>query len=292
MSGLRIDHVTVAGSDLNRLGARFADRGLPAEYGGPHSNGITHMALLGFADGSYLELISTIRPDAESPVWDRHIRGDGGPAAWAVQVEEIRAEAERLRSAGIPVSGPAPWHRVRPDGRRIEWELAFPGRGPPGSSLPFLIQDLTSRHLRVSPSAALAGTELTGVAAVVLGAREPRSAAAALQRAYGWDPPEIAPAPALGATAARFAGTPVHLLSPAGGGSWLAARLERFGESPCAFLLGSRDLGESARRFALEGVEPDTSLGTPVLWLERPDGEGCLHGIGVTSVDRGPPPGA
>jgi hypothetical protein len=36
----------------------FAAAGLETDYGGPHGNGGTQMALLGFNDGSYLELIA------------------------------------------------------------------------------------------------------------------------------------------------------------------------------------------------------------------------------------------
>lgn len=276
-----IDHVTVAGSDLERLRAVFAGVGLATDYGGPHSNGITHMALLGFSDGSYLELISTLQPGAESPVWNRHIREDGGPAAWAVAVADIGAETERLRAAGVPVVGPSPWHRVRPDGVRIEWDLAFPGDGPTGSTLPFLIQDRTPRELRVRPSACLEGTKLTGVSAVVLGVRSLDGAVAAFRRAYGWPRPQVTSAPVLAATVASFAGTPVLLAAPATARSWLTDRLARFGESPCAFLIHSRDVGASARRFGLGESDLDDSLGCPVLWLGRPGDSDGTAGIGI-----------
>ena len=57
---LQIDHVTVCGRDLDRMRQSFAERGLATEYGGPHANGLTHMALAGFDDGSYLELIAPL----------------------------------------------------------------------------------------------------------------------------------------------------------------------------------------------------------------------------------------
>ena len=49
---LKVDHVTVAGSDLASLQRMFADAGVPTEYGGKHSNGQTEMALSSFPDGS------------------------------------------------------------------------------------------------------------------------------------------------------------------------------------------------------------------------------------------------
>ena len=79
---LKIDHVTLAGSDLKALEQVFALAGLATDYGGPHSNGITHMSLLGFDDGSYIELISTLEPGQAAPWWDRAHRGQ----RWAVRL--------------------------------------------------------------------------------------------------------------------------------------------------------------------------------------------------------------
>jgi hypothetical protein len=46
---LKIDHVTVAGEHLDAMRkALTAVAGLPTEYGGPHSNHATEMALVSF----------------------------------------------------------------------------------------------------------------------------------------------------------------------------------------------------------------------------------------------------
>src|SRR5262249_3876127 len=55
---LTVDHVTTAGADLKQLEANLAAIGIRSEYGGPHSNHATQMALASFPDGSYLELIA------------------------------------------------------------------------------------------------------------------------------------------------------------------------------------------------------------------------------------------
>ena len=44
--------------DLKQMQARLAAAGIPSEYGGPHSNRATQMAITSFPDGSYLELIA------------------------------------------------------------------------------------------------------------------------------------------------------------------------------------------------------------------------------------------
>ncbi|MBI4419947.1 MAG: VOC family protein [Gemmatimonadetes bacterium] len=275
---LPIDHVTTAGSDLGRMQRAFADAGLTTDYGGLHSNGITHMAMLGFDDGSYVELISTLRSGLRAPWWPDQIARNGGPCAWCVHVPSLGTECERLRGAGVPVQGPTAYHRDRPDGQRVEWELAVLGAGQPGAVLPFLIRDRTPRALRVRPSASVSGTELTGVASVVIGVRDLAWSTALFEQVYGWTPRETRPEPALGATVVHLRHTPIALAAPIRARGWLAARLRQFGESPVAFLLRSRSLPSSAAR--LPAAQPGRWLGRPALWLD-PD-PACGGRLGIT----------
>ena len=169
------------------------------------------MALLGFEDGSYLELISTVKAGAPSPWWPRQIVEDGGPCAWCARVDDLAAECARLSGLGIPVQGPTSFHRERPDGARVEWDLAFLGTGERGAVLPFLIQDRTPRELRVRPSAGVAATGLTGVAAVVIVVKDLVWTMELFRQVYGWPARETRPDPALEGTIVHFKGTPVML---------------------------------------------------------------------------------
>ena len=69
----KLDHVTVAGSDIKQLQAGLSAVGIASVYGGAHSNQATEMALVSLPDGSYLELIglqATADPQAvASHVW-------------------------------------------------------------------------------------------------------------------------------------------------------------------------------------------------------------------------------
>src|SRR5215469_2093201 len=82
---LKVDHVTAAGKDLRVMEQSLKAAGIPFEYGGPHANHATEMALTSFPDGSYLELIA-IQPGAEpaavaaSP-WNRCMQANAGPCA-------------------------------------------------------------------------------------------------------------------------------------------------------------------------------------------------------------------
>jgi hypothetical protein len=248
---LKIDHVTVAGSELAPLQGAFAEAGLRTDYGGPHSNGITHMALLGFDDGSYIELISTLAPAQASPWWHAHISGDGGLCAWALEVEDVVAEAQRLARLGVTVDGPHHLHRQRPDGRRIEWDLAILGDQGMGAVLPFIIKDRTPRSLRVSPSASVTNTELTGVGMVVLGVNDIEHTSKLFSRLYDLPLPESSDLPHFGATTAYFKGQRFLLAAPLQPENWLDQRLKRFGPSPCAYLISSQDYTHSVKRFGL-----------------------------------------
>ena len=61
---MKIDHVTVAGVHVAEMRQAFSGAtGIPTEYGGPHSNHATEMALASFPDGSYIELIGIQQQD-------------------------------------------------------------------------------------------------------------------------------------------------------------------------------------------------------------------------------------
>jgi hypothetical protein len=273
---LKIDHVTIAGSALETLRQCFAQVGLRTEYGGPHSNQITHMDLLGFDDGSYIELISRMDPGRESPWWHQHIIHDGGPCAWAVQVDDIEREVERSVALGIAVRGPEYYHRQRPDGILVQWDLAFLGDYQPGAKLPFLISDRTPRSFRVQPSASVRGSDLSGLEKVILGVQNLDVGVDLFRRVYDWPAPEVEEQVEFGARLAAFAGEAVILAQPMDD-NWLQSRLSRFGESPCGFLIRSRNLKETVqKRGLLKG--PDW-FQQEVAWFERERLRGTRLGV-------------
>jgi hypothetical protein len=286
---LKIDHVTVAGSSLRALENAFAGVGLNTDFGGPHSNGITQMSLLGFTDGSYIELISSLAASpVETAFWGRHIKGNAGPCAWAARVDSVATEAARVAALGVWIDGPHYYNRRRPDQKLVEWELAFLGRKSAGATLPFIIKDITPRQLRVQPSESVAGSPnkpalLTGVVNVVLAVQEPIAAAETFQRVYHWPPPTAAVDSRLQANLLHFAGTPVTLASPPNQDSWLAQRLAQFDDSPCAYLLGASDFDAACRRFDLRPA--DNWFGRRCAWFDPTKLNGT-H-LGIIELDSG-----
>lgn len=238
---LRVDHVTIAGRDLNDLRTRFAQAGIRTEYGGKHTNGLTEMAVASFADGSYLELMAAQDPKAGAPAhyWGKFIDGNAGPCAWAIRSTDIERDAARF--GGKVTEG----GRTRPDGTELKWRSSSVGAELQGTLFPFLIQDVTARPLRAFPGGKPTLPEEGGVAAVYIAVVNLDDAVARYRKMFQLPAPAISIDATLGARLATFDGTPVVLA--AAGGAWLKARLSRFGEAPFAFVL--RGDGKGAVRW-------------------------------------------
>ncbi|WP_336000423.1 VOC family protein [Halorientalis halophila] len=252
-----VDHVVYADRDIERMRDAFEAIGLPPQYGGEHSNGVTHNYTVGFENGSYVELISKLDPDAQSPWWDAQIDGDAGPAAWALFVDDIDTQTERIADQGIAVDGPTHYQRERPDGELVEWDLTVVGDRELGTAVPFLVSDRTPRDLRVNVSDELAATPLVGVVEVVVAVPAIEDHVDQYQALFDCEAPTRVDNDALDATLARFPDAPATLAEPRSPDSSLAARVEAFGPVPCAYLLGTPDPTAAADRF---------DLSAPIAW--------------------------
>jgi hypothetical protein len=263
---LTVDHVTVAGTDLRKMQAGLAAVGLRSEYGGPHSNHATEMALTSFPDGSYLELIA-IQPNADGSAvlahyWSKWMQGNAGPCAWAVRSTDMAAEIKRLQTAGVTVNPAARSGRNRPDGTRLDWEAAPVGVEPNGTFFPFLIHDFTPREQRAFPTGKPVTNDFSGIARVVIAVHDLKASVARYQKAYGLPAPVQQVDATFGARLAMFSGTPAVLAEPLDAKSWLTARLQKFGEGPCAFVLGGHK--DTIYKAALN----TRWFGTDISWLD------------------------
>ncbi|HET8522414.1 MAG TPA: VOC family protein [Thermomicrobiales bacterium] len=166
-----IDHIVIAVRDLARASADFARAGFTVTPGGEHASGDTHNALITFGDGSYFELIAFKEPDRpqEHRWWPRLQKGEGY-VDFALASDDLEAEAAQLRQRGLEVEGPIDGGRTRPDGERLEWRTIQLSDAA-GLPLPFVIQDVTDRALRVPGGTAtehpLGVTHVDGVTVAV-----------------------------------------------------------------------------------------------------------------------------
>lgn len=252
-----IDHVTLAGRDVQAMINTLRDvAGITAQYGGPHSNHATEMAQASFPDGSYLELIAIQRKADPAALaahyWHKFMEADAGPCAWAIRPSDFSEEVERLRKAGVSVTDPRRAGRKRPDGVELDWETAQVGPTN-GGFFPFMIHDFTPRGNRAYPSGKPSASDWTGVVKVVIGVGDLESAIARYQKAYGLASAQQQEDAVFGAKLAWFPGTPVVLAAPINSSSWLNARSQRFGEAPCAFILGAKHGVTGAKGFSWFG---------------------------------------
>ena len=178
-----LDHVVYVARDLAAAVDDHKRQGFTVTPGGEHAGGVTHNALVCFADGSYLELVAFRRPDPTHRWW-RHA-ANGGFADFAVLSDDLAEDLSALKD--LVVREPAEGGRTRPDGVSLRWRAAFL-RAP----LPFLIEDLTPRELRVpGGEAARHANGVTGVANLVVAARDQRSVNTSYERLRARGAPEI-----------------------------------------------------------------------------------------------------
>jgi hypothetical protein len=269
---LELDHASICGSNLDTLRQALTDVGMTPDLGGPHGNGITQMAMIGFDDATYIELIAPIKPGVSAGSdWAKFMADDAVTCAWAVGTNVLLEEVDRLKKAGIPVTTPERGSRKRPDGMSIEWMTANVGNGTPGSTLPFVIEDQTPRAWRVQTSASVQGAPVSGVESVVLGVNNLDASIALFRKAYGWAAPLTETQKDFGKLA-YFPGEPVILAAPSGGG-WLSDRLAKYGEAPVAYLLATRDFAAATKKYKLSGTK--TWFGQRVAWFDP----GKLKGV-------------
>lgn len=247
---LRVDHVALGFSNRADMADHLASLGFEPAFGGTHRDGTTEMSLVGFDDGSYLELIGPASDDRPAR-WPTVITEDGGPAAWAIRVDDVGDIAKRLIDRGVQVHGPIHDHRERPDGLRVEWDHCYVGGPSARHVFPFVIADRTPRSRRVRPTPGVANSPLRGIAEVVVAVENLDATVARLKRIFRLPEPETTSHDAFGARLAHFPGQPLTLATPTGK-SWLRGRLDAFGRRPAATLLLTDDMQDARREFPIE----------------------------------------
>jgi hypothetical protein len=178
-----LDHVVFVARDLAAAAEDHRRRGFTVTPGGEHAGGVTHNALVCFADGSYLELVAFRRPDPTHRWW-RHA-ASGGFADFALLSDDLVQDVSAL--SDLIAREPAEGSRTRPDGVSLRWRAAFL-RAP----LPFLVEDLTPRDLRVpSGDAVRHANGVTGIATLVVAGRDKHSVDKSYERLRARGAPEI-----------------------------------------------------------------------------------------------------
>jgi hypothetical protein len=116
--------------------------------GGAHPGLGTRNALLGLADGHYLEIIA---PDPAQPLagtFGAALADLSRPAliTWALRSHDLPGIARRLTGAGLQTRGPVRTRRTTPAGDVLEWDLLFVSGHAFGTLLPFFIDWRDTPH--------------------------------------------------------------------------------------------------------------------------------------------------
>jgi hypothetical protein len=161
----QLDHVVLVVRDLDSAMADHRRRGFTVTPGGEHADRVTHNALIAFVDGSYLEIVA-FRDLGRSLThrWWKVAADGGGLADFALLSDDLAADSAAL--ADLVKTPPKDGGRIRPDGVELKWRTAVL-KAP----LPFVIEDITARDLRVPGGAASQHANgAIGIASVAVGA--------------------------------------------------------------------------------------------------------------------------
>jgi hypothetical protein len=238
---ISFDHAVLYVTDLRRASEDFGALGFHVVPGGVHTGGLTHNALIPFSDGTYVELLA---PTARWKFQALRLFGGGLSRILGLQAFPRRAIRRARAGEGFVdfalacsplkgildvaeavggIDGPLSGGRIRPDGERISWSLALP-RSP---GLPFLIEDITPRHLRVPgnithPNGAR-GVQIVGVATPSFTSTVARYRALLGRESFD----TVAPIPRSRAAEFRVDNAAIRLVAPTGTDHVLKRQLAR-----------------------------------------------------------------
>lgn len=154
---LRLDHAIIAVDDLAAAMSDFAALGFNVLPGGVHASGATHNALIVFRDGTYLELMALTGQPAlpDTPDYSFLFANGEGFAGMCLSSNDLESDVATIRARGGSIDDPSDGGRLRPDGVGMRWRSAWID----GQPLPFVMEDLTPRNLRVTDDPAATAHE-------------------------------------------------------------------------------------------------------------------------------------
>ena len=144
---LGIDHIVIAGSELDDLTTTFRSLGFNVVGGGRHPIG-SYNNLIGLQDGAYIELLSFYEESPKHYWWDAAHSKGGGLIDFCMATDDIRADYAVFAEQGVDMSPLVGLSRERFDGYQLAW-LNNEIYGRYQGLIPFIIEDETPREERV-----------------------------------------------------------------------------------------------------------------------------------------------
>lgn len=248
-----IDHIVILVRDLDQARADYERLGFTVTPGGTHTGGATHNALITFADGCYFELIAFTQPERDQPhQWYPRLAKGEGLVDYCLASDGLAADADAARGRGLDYAGPNNQGRLRPDGQAIKWRTIRQGKPIGAHAMPFAIEDVTPRGLRV-PGGAAAEHSLgvKRVAGLTLVVRDLRETSASLGALLGKEARVTSPMVEGAGAAMMFdlgqqwleLAQPVADDGPFATESELMRYLKHYGEGPFEVVLSGQHIG-------------------------------------------------
>ncbi|MDE2747405.1 MAG: VOC family protein [Chloroflexota bacterium] len=179
---LGIDHIVIAGPDLDTLTASFKALGFNVVGGGRHPIG-SYNSLIGLGDGAYIELLSFYEDSPKHYWWDAVQSKGGGLIDFCMQTDDIRGDYAAFAAQGVEMSPLVGLSRVRFDGYQLSW-LNNEIYGQFQGLIPFIIEDETPREERL-PKDKDHENGVTGIDSITLAARNIGLAARVMSAVLG-----------------------------------------------------------------------------------------------------------
>lgn len=199
----QIDHIVMTVDNLDAAIRDYAAAGFNVIPGGEHISGTSHNALVTFDDGAYFEIFAFKARDEDHHWWLKSKRREG-LVDFCLASADLAADEQAIAGRGIELLPLINGGRNRLDGVPLKWKTIRVANQ--ASLLPFAIEDVTERDLRVPVgNASIHPAGFTGVAGLVIAVDNLGTIVPAFQ-AYLGEPGEAVTASIPGAGSAhRFA---------------------------------------------------------------------------------------
>lgn len=264
------DHFIILVNNLDSAIQTYRRLGFDARAGGEHPSMGSHNALIALADSTYIELVAfKDKSLAEKSYWRRgveRLRIGEGFGGFVLASNDLANDVAQINGRGaaamllLKYDEPQAGSRVRPDGQRVEWQTAMLGGSPVGL-MPFLIQDITPRNLRIEPAKEGTGSRAK-VKEVVVAVTDIDQARNAYQALLNVEPKRVHNA-ANDVTGYRIATEwgSIVLAHPEKGGNAMADLLIERGEGIFALSLEVEGLGRDRIHLKNENIpyKPDAN---------------------------------
>ncbi|MFI0369333.1 VOC family protein [Actinomadura sp. 1N219] len=223
------DHVIVLVRDIETAVRSFEDAGFQVTRRDDEGAHIAEHRLVCFADGSYLELYAFHRDDPEAAKhrWFKYDEAGEGLADYSVTTTDLRGLLAQAGDRGLPHTPFAEGGKRRADGPEWTLRMSALGIGAGRPELPFVLEDVTPREIRV-PRTDPHRNGATAIAAVTILTDDPDAAASGLALLTGCDTPRRESHPEGQSTVYSFGERSIALLEPREG-TEAAARLAAVG---------------------------------------------------------------